>query len=192
MAIQTKNCYLGISGKKYGPVSEQDILRLYEQNKINGSTKFLRVGMKAWIPLSESGILVPVLDDDLPPLPEDNQKQSKIATVIPFFANGILAILLAVIGREIWGNQTVVGFYRSIDADYARVLDTSRAGYEGLYYLIWFGVVLLVVGIVMSFLKPIKSNAKLKTILWLVPMLIIIVFAIINYIPIIDYQINYQ
>jgi len=67
MAGQEKNCYLGINGKKHGPLSEQDIQELYDQNKINDSTQFYRKGMKAWVKLSDSGIIedgIPDLDDD--------------------------------------------------------------------------------------------------------------------------------
>ena len=73
MTEQVKNCYLGIGGKKHGPVSEADILKLYNSGKITGETKFIRTGMKEWIALSESDILVPSVDDDgLPPLPIDD------------------------------------------------------------------------------------------------------------------------
>lgn len=69
MVGQEKNCYLGINGQKYGPVSRADIHKLYDSGKITGSTKFIRVGMKDWITLSESGI---IMDDGLPPLPSDD------------------------------------------------------------------------------------------------------------------------
>lgn len=70
MAEKQKNCYLGISGKKYGPVSEDDIHKLYNDGKITGDTKFIRAGMKEWIALSESGIIMDA--DGLPPLPQDD------------------------------------------------------------------------------------------------------------------------
>jgi hypothetical protein len=72
MAEQEKICYLVINGKKYGPLSEQDIQKLYAAKKINGDVKFAKIGAKEWIPLSQSGIIdnaLPVKADDLPPLP---------------------------------------------------------------------------------------------------------------------------
>ena len=74
MAEQEKNCYLGINGKKYGPVSEADIQKLYDAKKITDDTKFARVGAKEWIPLSQSGVITssnPI--DDLPPLPKEDE-----------------------------------------------------------------------------------------------------------------------
>jgi len=74
MADMEKNCYLGINGKKQGPMSEQDIKELFAQNKINGDTKFIRQGMDEWIPLSKSGITFSIVDDDgLPPLPQESK-----------------------------------------------------------------------------------------------------------------------
>ena len=74
MSEQEKNCYLGINGKKYGPVSEMDILRLYAQKKITGEAKFIRAGGKEWVALAKSGIIPSAapIDDGLPPLPADD------------------------------------------------------------------------------------------------------------------------
>ena len=74
MASQEKNCYIGVKGKKYGPLSEADILKLFTMKKINGSVKFARPGAKEWIPLSQAGIIPPEMlidGDGLPPLPPD-------------------------------------------------------------------------------------------------------------------------
>ena len=75
MSNQEKNCYLGINGKKYGPVSEADVQKLYDHNKITGDTKFARVGDNGWITVSEAGVFTPPLptDDGLPPLPPDDE-----------------------------------------------------------------------------------------------------------------------
>ena len=79
MASTVKDCYLIVNGKKYGAVSEQDILRLYEQKKINSNTKFAKSGAKEWIPLSKTGIIESNLDiDDLPPLPEESKSKRRI------------------------------------------------------------------------------------------------------------------
>ena len=74
MLNQEKNCYLGINGKKAGPVSEADIQKLYDHNKISGDTKFARAGDAEWTTVSEAGIFTPPLpkEDELPPLPTEN------------------------------------------------------------------------------------------------------------------------
>ena len=107
MASTVKNCYLIINGKKYGPVSEQDILRLYEQNKINGKTKYAKPGAKEWIPLSESGIIESDLDiDDLPPLPGDGKSKKKIKPGVL-----VLSIIFVVLGiiAMFYGISTLLG-----------------------------------------------------------------------------------
>jgi len=107
MANQVKNCYLIINGKKYGPVSEQDILRLYEQKKINSSTKFAKSGAKEWIPLSKTGILDSSLDiDDLPPLPGDSKPNKKIKPGVL-----IMSIIFVVLGiiAVFYGISTLLG-----------------------------------------------------------------------------------
>jgi len=61
------NCYLGVDGQKLGPFSEQDVLWLYTKGKIKENTKFLRVGMTEWMPLSQSGIIPEASDaEDIP------------------------------------------------------------------------------------------------------------------------------
>ena len=81
-----KNCYLGVNGKKLGPLSEKDILDYYNQGKVTEDTKFIRTGMKEWITLSKAGILPEIPDipdlpdsDELPELPDEfpSQKTKK-------------------------------------------------------------------------------------------------------------------
>ncbi len=75
---KVKNCYLGINGLKYGPISEHDIQAQFAQGKITGDTMFIRIGMKEWIPLSKSGVVVPVTTDSyLPPLPQETKPITK-------------------------------------------------------------------------------------------------------------------
>jgi len=97
---QTKNCYLGINGKKYGPMSEADVLKLYSQKVITVDTKFIRAGASEWIPLRESGILAPEIDDDgLPPLPKEDKKPIKkpgTGTKIAAIALGAVVVIVAV------------------------------------------------------------------------------------------------
>jgi len=69
MADEKRNIYLAINGEKYGPVSKKDIKRLYKENKITGTEKYVRAGMSEWRPLPESGILSD--KDGLPPLELD-------------------------------------------------------------------------------------------------------------------------
>ena len=76
-----KNCYLGIKGKKYGPLSETEIIKLFDMKKINGDTKFARPGAKEWVSLSQAGVIPPEkLDDGLPPLlPDDGTAEDERA-----------------------------------------------------------------------------------------------------------------
>ena len=78
MASQVKNWYILSKGKKVGPMSEQNIILLYGQKKINSDTKVAKSGMKAWVPLSKSGILDPDFGD-LPPIPEEDEPTGKSA-----------------------------------------------------------------------------------------------------------------
>lgn len=72
MAKQNSDCWLGINGKKFGPMSEQDVLEMYHKKKIPSNVKFFRTGMKEWGTLAQSGLIGPVVDDDgVPPLPEE-------------------------------------------------------------------------------------------------------------------------
>ena len=73
MSEQEKKYYLGVKGKKLGPVSEHDIQRLYNEKKITGDVLFARTGDKGWIPLSQSGIITIEPVDNLPPLPTENK-----------------------------------------------------------------------------------------------------------------------
>ena len=80
MASQEKNCYIGVKGKKYGPLSEADILKLFNSKKINSDVNFARPGAKGWIPLSQSGIIPHKMlnvDDGLPPLPQMMKPQDR-------------------------------------------------------------------------------------------------------------------
>ena len=81
MLNQEKNCYLGINGKKADPVSEADIQKLYDHNKITGDTKFARAGDTEWTTVSKVGIFTPPLPkaDELPPLPVENTPTNSTA-----------------------------------------------------------------------------------------------------------------
>lgn len=71
---EQKNCWLGINGKKFGPMSEQDIVDMYHKKKIAGNVMFFRLGAKEWVTLDQSGLIGPVIDDDgVPPLPEETE-----------------------------------------------------------------------------------------------------------------------
>ena len=86
MLSQEKNCYLGINGKKHGPISEADIQKLYDNKKITGDIKFARLGDTQWITVSEVGIFTPPLPDEideLPPLPPENNFVKPIGTSKP-------------------------------------------------------------------------------------------------------------
>ena len=115
MASTDKNCYLGIKGKKVGPVSEQDIQRLYAEKKIPSDIKFFRVGMKEWVPLSESGLII--IEDNIPPLPpeesipplpkEDKQpslsqdnkpvKKSKLGIIAASLGVAVVAVIIVAV-----------------------------------------------------------------------------------------------
>ena len=93
MSTQVKNWYILSNGKKVGPVSEQNIISYYEQKRITGDTKVAKSGMKAWVSLSASGILDSEFDeDDLPPLPQEEQKKK------PKAASIILGVAMMIIG----------------------------------------------------------------------------------------------
>lgn len=66
-----KNCWLGINGKKFGPMTEQDIRNLYSEKKITKNILFFRTGMKQWVPLSKSDVIAPLANDEIPPSFED-------------------------------------------------------------------------------------------------------------------------
>jgi hypothetical protein len=129
MGSQEKNCYLGINGKKYGPVSEQDIQTLYAQKKITGDTKFARIGAKEWIPLSKSGVITSgaATDDSLPPLPQDNKpnkpaKKSKLGIVAAILGVVTVAVIaVAVVLIVNINNRT-----SPVDNTVARNADTTR------------------------------------------------------------------
>ena len=191
MASTVKNCYLIINGKKYGPVSEQDILRLYEQKKINGSTKFAKSGAKEWITLSKTGILVSDINDDLPPLPTDGQKQKNSAVLLPTFINATFALALGIIGQILGSVTKIYGSLRGAN-DYGRAADAFVNASGRLALLTVFGVILFVIGIIFLIAKLKTSNSTLKHILWFVPMGITVVYAFINYIPIINFLLNWK
>ena len=100
MADQEKNCYLGINGKKYGPLSEADIHKLYAAKKINGDTKFARKGATEWIALSQSGIVTSSVaqNDDLPPLPKENKTVAQSSSPTNKSLKRIIIGLSATIG----------------------------------------------------------------------------------------------
>jgi len=142
MLSQEKNCYLGINGKKVGPVSEADIQKLYDHNKITGDTKFARAGDKEWITVSETGIFTPPLaheDNDLPPLPTEDEpaknavgvrKKSKLGFVAASLGVVIVSIVI-MIGifsnpeNETTGGSMAVG--QSDNAPTVSAADTSDA-----------------------------------------------------------------
>lgn len=99
MAAQEKNCYLGINGKKYGPVSEEDIRTLHTQGKVTGDTPFIRKGMTDWVSLSSAGIITAMASaDDLPPLPEADGGQEKKSKLGCLAAALGLLLVVAVMG----------------------------------------------------------------------------------------------
>ncbi|GHV40030.1 hypothetical protein FACS189490_04600 [Clostridia bacterium] len=102
MDNETKNCYLGINGKKLGPLSERDIQTLLERGKITAETKFARVGDKQWTTVGKSGIIEAEEKDVLPPLPQEDKSAAsngaKKSLIPAFIAAGAgMAIVAAVI-----------------------------------------------------------------------------------------------
>ena len=87
MASEERNCFLAVNGKKYGPMSEKDIQKLYTGKKIADDAKFARKGYKKWVPLSQSGVIVvaaPAPVDQLPPPPPENPPSTAKITRFPF------------------------------------------------------------------------------------------------------------
>jgi len=101
MAEQEKNCYLGIDGKKYGPLSEQEVRNLYAQKKINGDTKFARKGATELITVAQSGIITPQTaaeDDGLPPFPTESVKKSKLGYIAAGLGVAVLVAIAFMVG----------------------------------------------------------------------------------------------
>ena len=104
MSNQAKIWYIAAKGKRVGPVSEQNLKSFYEQRKINDDTKVTKIGMNAWVSLSESGVLDTGLDiDDLPPLPTDGRpiKKSR-AGVIAAVLCGAAVLIAAGVAIAFW------------------------------------------------------------------------------------------
>ena len=105
MPSQVKNWYILSKGKRLGPVSEETLISFYEQKKINGDTKVIKAGMKAWISLSASGILEPEFDEaDLPPLPVEKQKKKPKAVAII----GCIAVIAVGIFGIVYGLSIIL------------------------------------------------------------------------------------
>ena len=107
MAEQGRNCYVYVGGKKQGPFSEEQLQTYYAQKKINDETKFTRLGMKEWIPLSESGVIKSEAADGggaANVIPAGKGKKALIIAVsililclVIWFVNSSLFILLVIL-----------------------------------------------------------------------------------------------
>lgn len=116
------------------------------------------------------------------------QQTSKFAYSLPAFANGILAVVLGAIGMIYVANAPVYGAARYFDKNYDRAVRAFYAASDRLGFLAGFGVALLVLGAIVFFLKPKKRNLVLNKVLWFVPMAVIILYALINYITIFGFE----
>jgi uncharacterized membrane protein len=116
------------------------------------------------------------------------QQANRLYYSIPILINGAIAVILGFIGRTYAYNVEVHGALKSIDPDYATAAKNLDIAYDRIVYLIMFGFVIILAGLVLLFIKSDKKNKVINVILWLVPMAVTIIFTFITYIPIFGFE----
>lgn len=119
-----------------------------------------------------------------------NEKAKGLYYGLPLGVNGLIAIILGCIGMIYQAITPVSGFAMSLNSGYERIVKSMETACDNLKFLTAFGIVFVGVGIVLLCVKPKMQNSVLHKVLWFVPLGIIVVFALINFIPILKY-INY-
>ena len=101
--------------------------------------------------------------------------------------NGLLALILGCIAMAY---RALTKTYSSVKwTEYRSAVNLMYAASDRLAYLAILGAVLFVLGIILCFIQPAKTNPVVNKVLWFVPMALIILFAVINYIPIFKFAV---
>jgi len=119
------------------------------------------------------------------------QPISKFFYSLPAFINGIIAIILGLVGRTISGNFHINGAGRFFDIEYDQAVRRLNNVDSGLTFLVILGAILVLAGVILIFVKPSKKIPVLHKLLWVAPLIAIVVISVINYIPIIDFHLNW-
>jgi len=120
--------------------------------------------------------------------PVTRQEKSGLCGTICFSA-GILSMVLGAIASWYKSVTTVSGFLRSIDREYDKMVRQMYASADALEYLIFFGCVLIVVGIIIKYVSH-NEGRGIQIITATIIFSGIILYSVINYIPIIQFYLN--
>jgi|GEM_PF-5860143 len=115
-------------------------------------------------------------------------KKSKSTYSLPTFVNGVLAVILGSVGMMYEAMVPVSGYARSISREYDRAVILMGAAVDRLKFLVGLGVLMIIAGVILVFVKPIKKNEVINNVLWFVPMAVSIIFVLANYGQIFSYD----
>lgn len=111
------------------------------------------------------------------------RKQNRFLYTLPCFINGLLSLIFGAIGR-IYSSITIT--YGVVGGSYAIAVNNMKNAVDRLNVLLVIGALLITMSLIFSFVKT-KENRTISKILWFVPLGLVLLYSVINYIPIIHF-----
>lgn len=115
----------------------------------------------------------------------------KIKYSVATLINGLLSLILGCISMMYQANTPVSGFKKGQDTMYKNIVSKMDASVDRLKVLVAVGIILIITSFVFKIVKHTETK-QILIILFLVPFVIIVLYAIFNYIPLFTFQIMYN
>jgi len=109
---------------------------------------------------------------------------------VAVLVNGFLSLISGCIAMLYQAMTPVSGTQKRIDPVYANVVSKMDASVDGLKLLVPVGVILLIVSFVFKKVNHTETKTGALAVFW-IPFVIIVLFSIINYIPLLNFQTMY-
>ena len=88
-------------------------------------------------------------------------------------------------------NTPISGYQKGIDSAYNHAVLRFYSSVDRMKVLVAIGIVMLVLSVIFKVVKP-KESKQTAAILMIVPFAVIVLYSIINYIPILAFQTIYN
>ncbi len=116
-------------------------------------------------------------------------KKSKYSVAL--FVNGLLSLISSCAAMMYQAMTPVSGAQKMIDPVYADVVSKMEASVDSLKLLVPVGVVLLMISIVFKKVNHTETKKGAIIAFW-VPLVILVLYSIINYIPVLNFHTMYR
>ena len=105
--------------------------------------------------------------------------------------NGVLSLILGIIPMMYQALTPVNGFRRSGDNMYEYTVSKMNVSVDLLKVLVVVGIILIIAAIIFKIVKH-NETKQMQKLLMFIPLAVILLYSIINYIPIFEFQMMYN